>query len=416
MTRQPVRFWICTALALALWCAGCVRVQELSMVAGSVGLYYQDGGLTAGQRDELLKTEKLKDAVLWRETPNQTVREVALDRSVSLDLLELRGDGSRLLVSEYLRGVPPPEGDLDGCSLSSAAAQALWGSSDVLGKEILLEGRPLIVRGVFQDDKLYLLAQSHRDDTVFSHVELNLSQNVESRSIAERLLIDTGLPLPDGWLDGPLLCALLRNLVLVPAWGLALTLAGRFFLRAYRVRRCMPLLLLALVLAGAATAVFFWCAQLPTGLPDRFLPGRWSDFEFWSRTIKSILPELIPPLSRPASPRDLILRSAVLSCVFLVLITVFLLILAGERADHIAKHPVLAAGAAMLLLFFLLRLTPGGAELPRAVWLGVPVFLWGCKALHGWDGFLSRLINSQKGGCPDETPCPDSLDVSGTES
>lgn len=83
----------------------------------------------------------------------------------------------------------PAGNDLAGCAISSGLAFSLWGSTDVCGMPVIMEGDRLYVRGVFEGEepRIFRQAQAGSEEPL-SHMQLIFS-GMGTREKAEHYLL-----------------------------------------------------------------------------------------------------------------------------------------------------------------------------------------------------------------------------------
>ncbi len=213
----------------------------------------------------------------WSEETLEAQSEL---RSAEMRALRYSGEAGAVYPASYLRGGSPGFTDAGGCALSRQAAWLLWGSEDVLGKELMAGGSRYTVRGVFEGKQaLLLLCQGlNTPQNGWDAAELWGARPL-GREAALNFAQNAGLGSPSALLQGSALGGLLQATALLPAiflggWLLFGLLGALHPLRSGRGQLLFFLLLLALALA-----LPFLLRQLPEAL----LPTRWSYFGYWAR-------------------------------------------------------------------------------------------------------------------------------------
>ena len=240
----------------------------------------------------------------WREHKSAFVSEFS---SADADCIAFSGDASLVWPFEYISGCEPGVRDGAGCVLSEPLARRLWGSTDIVGMTVDVDGEARIIRGVFKS-KAELALISFGDevtDRSWTAAELSGGPENASRSDAESYAISCGLGKPDAvivaggqrFLAGAL--AILPLLIPV-GYGLALIsgLAKRRYPGSYRNIRFVCIIAL-----GCMVPV------LINALPAWLVPTRWSDFSFWSASIDRIADDLTELLNASPRLRDAELKS-----------------------------------------------------------------------------------------------------------
>jgi len=215
------------------------------------------------------------------------------------------GDAGLVWAARYLSGVAPGVTDGAGCAVSSALAWTLWGSFDILGKTVVVDGETRTVRGVFEgDDPVALLSIRDEDKTrSFTAVELSGGPESPSRADAISFAAAAGLGVPESVLPGtPASLAQLFSalpLLILAVYGLVL------LIRSMKNRPD--------VTRGAMLLAFIgFAALLPSllgALPDWIVPTRWSDFSFWGSLASQMAGDLREYLVVEPRMRDVIYKT-----------------------------------------------------------------------------------------------------------
>ncbi len=201
-------------------------------------------------------------------------------REVRADAILFSGEATLVWPAEYLEGTAPGITDGVGCALSSELAWQLFGSTDVVGKTVEVDGTKRIIRGVFQGEHLLaLLCVSDEDSSQnFRAVELSGGSDATLRRDIEAFCAASGLGTPRVRIMGQTISFLAEFLAVVPLLIPAVYLLVRG-LRWLRRR--------FVLFRKFWWFVFFlgFALSLPSileVLPSWLIPTRFSDFSFWS--------------------------------------------------------------------------------------------------------------------------------------
>jgi len=244
-------------------------------------------------------------ATFWHETQKTVSGEL---RKADAVCIYFSGDANLVWPSRFLSGSAPGVTDGSGCAVSSALAWTLWGSHDIVGKTLGVDGEVRTIRGVFEEnDPLALLCVRDEDKShSFTAVELSGGPQSPARSDAQSFAAAAGLGPPDSILIGT--PAFLSEIIAVLPL-LTLTVFAVAQLAGYMKKR--PLVLKGtLFIALLALAVL-----LPTlleALPDWMIPTRWSDFSFWGTLGRQIGADLREYLALAPRLRDVAYKTLLL--------------------------------------------------------------------------------------------------------
>lgn len=226
--------------------------------------------------------------------------------------------GNAFLVwpAKYLSGTAPGIADNIGCTVSTALAWKLWGSNDVVGKIVEVDGEERIVRGVFEDEReLALLSYMDEDTTQsWSVIELEGGSPYATRDDARSYAVASKLGNPDSIVMGAGLVFFANVLAALPLLILvvySIVMIFNFLRKRYSL---MSKFLLFFVFAGFSVLL----PVILDAVPSWLIPTRWSDFSFWSslvqqagNSVKDFL-ELVPQ-ARDVEGKILLLQQAVIA-------------------------------------------------------------------------------------------------------
>ena len=202
--------------------------------------------------------------------------------TVTANCIAFSGDASLVWPAKYINGSAPGTIDADGCAVSEALAWRLWGSTDVVGMTVEIDGTGRIVRGVFTGKEEVAIA-SFRDDDVtrkWYAVELAGATDSITREDAQLYATASGLGQPSFVLTGDLSffssVIMVLPLLILAVYGLGIIV--RLIRKQYpAARKFIPFLLL-IAIAAVLPAII-------ERFPEWLIPTRWSDFSFWGSVL-----------------------------------------------------------------------------------------------------------------------------------
>ena len=407
MKRQTSRaaLFLLATLTLISWLGASFLAQRAGELSrGAVIRWEAGGGISPVQ---LLRAERyaredggaaVPTAALWREHREGYVEDGDGRRSTSAAVLELFGDGGEVWPAAFRYGNYPARGDETGCAVDEATADALWGSARVVGQAVLWKGKTYYVRGVMKGSGGLLLVQGGEDAEPWPNLLLRFRDG-DAGTQAEHFLSQNQIP-GGQMLDLSLLHQGLTALAALPGAALTLGILLRLFQRG-RALTAAPLLLVcylppALLGAGAV----LWCAGAPWSVPERFIPTRWSDFEFWVRLFSGGMEKLRGYLTLAAVQRDLRYGALAAGCALLSLTALALAVLAAERAGVRTERVLAVRACAVWALTFGIALVfaPfGGVKVERPLWLLPAAWLLSDWCLERHRRFLDRRREEERG-------------------
>lgn len=239
---------------------------------------------------------------IWGQKENITVSNEELSRAAGADVIFLCGNPE--LLFEECR--TPVQEDTQGCLISEETAWELFGSSQVIGKEVLCQGKSYIIRNVISSKEKILAFQagslSKRNQELSAEEEENSSvdsvlqritvQKPKGSSIRDLQMIWAGqYGLNAQVLDTELLRGISGFLLL----AIPVTVCMFFWMFLYRQYRAQETSRQKAVMAGLSLALavlLIIFLRKWVRIPDDYIPTLWSDFSFWSGLCKDKLEEI----------------------------------------------------------------------------------------------------------------------------
>lgn len=225
------------------------------------------------------KEEGIPQVALWKETEKAEVFCEDLERTDTAVCIALWGDVEQVFPGCLSAGNGLIKEDDKGCMVSEALAYRLFGSGDVLGKELTYEGSSYVIRGILDlEDPVFL-----REDgkTGFPYMEVREEPGSGMEQVRQILARIGRVPEEGAVIEADMVCGLLRFAGLIPA-GLLLFLCYRILKKRFcgnsGVLWILRIAVLALCLAGLGKS---WCFS------DDVIPSRWSDFEFFGELFRA---------------------------------------------------------------------------------------------------------------------------------
>ena len=347
--------------------------------------------------------QELPPLLLWERRDNELVSGY-LERQTTVQAVEYVGDPDLLYGMRFLAGGWPQ--DDNGCVIDEIAANAIWGSAQVVGQTLTWGTRELEITGVLdsQGGTAYFPA-GNLSDHLFSRLLLDLSQQGTGVFGASQVMQQIGFPQSQCY-DYGLWAWLAKAAVRLPALLLWLS----FAVAALRRHRGLSLRPLTLISGGGcllAALLLGWIAQF-VGLPGRLIPTRWSDFDFWRQQVQSLGESLQAFLSQGGSWWEIRFWSALAVCAGLSLLALAgVLAVLGHRGG--AGGRLTAVSCALWWLLLLVQMSFGPKLLyilpTLRLWLAVPLWLllrWGLDRYGHW----LRMETGKEEGCNEETAAP----------
>lgn len=243
---------------------------------GQAGVRFAEKKIDAKQMEHIYEEGELEDLpllTLWRFEEGAGICKTDGSRHATVKLVELWGDVEQIYTECLMDGAPLSKEDKAGCMLSGKAAFEVFGSEDVVGRQVLYDNRAYEVRGLLDvEDKLFIREE---DEGLFSYMEAKGSAGGVIESV-RTLLVQAGVSISDGAVLAWDFIRGILHLFMALAIGMLEFAAVRWFAVRHRERSLLVWCVrVCAVLLFAVVLVKGWC------FPQEYIPGSWSDFEFY---------------------------------------------------------------------------------------------------------------------------------------
>lgn len=287
--KQFSVFCLLLAALFLCWAGALYWGQWLSNNFDGAGARLKTSGITQAQIAQALTAntdENILDIAAWRrEDALVQIENPLLYAEYAARRVAAWGDPRKVCPMTVLSGGFPVQSDSSGCVIEERAAMALYHNLDVVGANLMVDGKTYVVRGVVRAKEALLLVRDPKTEyTSFTFSTKNVSNAGAS---AEGFLLRLGISSEEYVLvENGLFGAMTASLSGLPGF-IALVCVLLPLLRAGWLRRyslaCVPLFL------GGVLLFFLlaWLLDLRLFWPEAFLPAQWSDFAFWPNLWKT---------------------------------------------------------------------------------------------------------------------------------
>ncbi|MDR1600678.1 MAG: ABC transporter permease [Oscillospiraceae bacterium] len=315
--------WLAAGAAMWAIAAGSAALRDSLWGENRVSVR-AEGPRWSAEQVRAARRETTGSVAGWGQLLARTIKSVETKGSSAVDLLFVEGDASLVIDAPMLSGRMPSGGS--DIALDEPTALAMFGSTDILGREITLDGRSLAVSGIFRMpgglaalgvDPGRSLAVCGGDivdaEKAFQSLEFQLPEDSAAPPVeaAKSVMRAAGLPVAGTFddhedargLSGFLLslpALLLAACALVEIFDSAIQSFGtaRRRFAAIRDDRLAETRLYANIFIGMAcvasalaisAVIVVWLLPAIPRVPASYLPTRWSDFRFWSDRTRAAL-------------------------------------------------------------------------------------------------------------------------------
>lgn len=281
-------------MIVALWGYGLIQAWSIRPYRGQVFMYYRDqDALKAETLEEARRRETQKDdqdlypeITAWLLNEEVLVRCQEPGKEKKADCMAVFGFREMASFRPLLDGTYGYRTDESGCIISGGLAMELFGSVGVSGKHVWCRGRSYVVRGVTDDSGCVILIPAGKEEKM-RYLLMDLGADSAGASRAERFLYQYGMDSGYVCVDGSLFFAAAGLSCVLFLWVVMITQCYRLVKHgkhmAVRQR---------LELAGLAAAILLvsivLIRYLELKIPADLIPGKWSDFDFWTGKWKEL--------------------------------------------------------------------------------------------------------------------------------
>lgn len=322
--RQFARGMIWLLIAALLLCCAASAWTKLDqrLQAGHVSYREPNGALSMADIRTLQKNMagKYGRVAGWGQSLAEWIETIEMGSGQTVDVIWAMGDTPLIWPLSMARGQLPAELDFIGCAIDEKTALTLFGSLDVVGKEVEISGKRMTVRGVFELPQgieafgidpgrgmAICPAALSGEDVSMTALDFDIwpSDGKTAVEQAEALMREISMAPQGTFNDHADEVGLLTWMTGLPGWVLAgvalfeiLTfffLGARLAIKRFQEVRidhllggadllnvCLKACLLAALTCGAVWGIVA-LAWHQGAIPATFLPTSWSDFGFWSK-------------------------------------------------------------------------------------------------------------------------------------
>ncbi len=264
-----------------LWSGGAGRYAELDREYRGISLRFETAPLNIDGLDEIRRRQKDSGAdfklTSWKQDYNIEIEDPDLGICIESDVIYMWGDG---------KGMCCPWGYTD-CSMSSDKAYELWGSRDILGKTVYIDGISYKVTCV--TDTLTGIIAVKKDNYKSGEKFVSLDMEPESDGDEAGVLIEEFIlqnsQAADSLINYSDMVSVTGNFPILPAFFVSVLMCGRILLRLcpaikYKSGYRAAAVYVFLLVLWICLCYFSGCFSFK--IPESFIPTKWSDFDFWS--------------------------------------------------------------------------------------------------------------------------------------
>lgn len=277
------RAWcVLLAVLLIVWSGALYMASKLERRPGiSASL---SAGVTSQQLKQALEDSKTvpERYSAWNSTKGAVLENKELLRRREVLAAGVYGDMELAYPSGLLAGTYAAPDDRYGCVIDRKTAEELLGSADVLGMPVEYNGTDYYIRGITDSPEGIFLYRIGSETEQFKNLELVYDDVENGTMLAEDFLMLCGGYGGHQLLEGGFYGKIVSRFVLIPAQAAAF---AAVIMMIVRIRSLKAGIAAKAMLAAAGLGsgcALLWLSGFRFYLPERMIPSRWSDLEFWS--------------------------------------------------------------------------------------------------------------------------------------
>lgn len=282
-----------------------------------------ENAIKQAQNTDTSNQKGLVQATGWNRGPRIIIKNQNLNTTSQTRIIQVYGSMAEVCPMEILYGNFCYQEDTKGCVIDEKTAYDLFRDKKVVGNTITYNSKQYIIRGVVKSKEQVVMISDYGKKTTYSNLELVFSDMEKGEQLAKNFI--ESYQLSSDYMtivEGNFYTRLLHNIILLPAvviWLYFLFLSGKQVWK----RRTIPLqcglfiglfILIGIVFLNNKTIQFY--------IPDRLIPTKWSDFDFWSNLFLEWKNRFIDFSYLIPLPKDQILRKVLILCNLVSLLTI----------------------------------------------------------------------------------------------
>lgn len=251
----------------------------------SFSVRFPQKAVEGGKAEELQSEVPYLEITLWSSPEKEIVEAVSLGKKKEMQVIFAEGDIKKIMPMKLVFGMYLLSEDEKGCMIEETAAYNLFGNKNVLGKVLEYQDQKYVIRGVIKTKQNVCIFRSIGKNIKYENMELTYDKDIlnqekltkDETAVSMQLLSQFEIK-PELYFDSSFLAELLKLLFRLSA---ALVMIYQCLRRGYQEKKNSK--------KGRRKEGFYFLAAflfLPlifygAELPDRLIPTRWSDFQFW---------------------------------------------------------------------------------------------------------------------------------------
>ncbi len=329
-------------LLLTAWFST-VKINDAAFIADnytSVSIRIKSEGIkkeniaAALEREKNTGSKLIPEVTAWTPAEEAEIKNTELNRAEKVTAVVVAGDMSVTAPMSLVCGNFVYKEDDRGCILDTKTAYSLFGTINTVDNTVSYENKNYCIRGVVKTPVPVFMIQGTEDDRKYLNLELNYKEPENGEVLAVEFLMQNGLAQNYVSIDGYFYGRLIHSFLCLPVW-LFYSIFGFCLLKQIMQASTssntgtslLYILPGFLILAGFGLLVYQYTGN-PLYLPDKIIPTKWSDFDYWTKLWKDIKNNIqqiryLPPNSKDVFLADELLKLN-LNCTQMITLYMFL--------------------------------------------------------------------------------------------
>ncbi len=257
---------------------------------------YEKEAITPGEIDGALESrkeagEEVLELTLWNRLKKEKAENSLTGLQTETNVIEVYGTMTQVIPMKFLYGGAVLKEDVHMCVLDSVTAWNLFGTVNAVGNQIIQNEETYTVKGIIKaEDMVMIIPEADTKHKFFNleadYLEKGMKSTESQGQQLKNFLRNNNLPEPDTVIDGSFQSYILSGFYHLALWILAGQLLYLLVSAALLFKNNKALCFLAGLTAILAVPFLAWLTQFQIRLPEEFIPGKWSDFDFYALKYK----------------------------------------------------------------------------------------------------------------------------------
>lgn len=284
MRKNIIIYTFCISIAFIFWFICISNISKVYKFNSSVDLKYNDKKISV-QQIKKIKAQDLRDRGIKNLTAyHQYNNEFIYNNSkYQLDVINVYGNIENIFDAQILTGTLLSDNDIKSCIIDKQSAYSLFGTEDTLGLKLKWNNKDYTIQGVLDcKQKIMFVRAANQEQKEFSSIRINFENNDNTYEQAQNFILNYNLDNATINDIAPI-SIIVSQLISLP---IILILVFIIFdlVKLYKNHNR----LVAIIILFIITFLLIYIWDFKIEIPSIYIPTKWSDFQFWNRTFKTI--------------------------------------------------------------------------------------------------------------------------------